>query len=81
MTGRLTTRRLEALRSLAKYPDGATAYVIANDLFGEPYGIVATRARGRLSLLKQDGLATNDAKSGVWRITPAGRRALKECSE
>lgn len=73
---KLTKKRAAALSALYKYPDGATAYDIASFLFGERYGIAASRARGRLMSLKRDGLATNGRRTGVWHITEAGRQAL-----
>lgn len=51
-----------------------TVYDLAGSLFNERYGITASRAGGRLQLLKRRGFAERVGR--VWRITPAGRRSL-----
>ena len=81
MAEKLTKARRDTLAALATRKDGATAYDIAEIMFGERYGIIAARARGRLYLLKRDGLAVNDRLSGLWFITPAGLQALTESKE
>lgn len=70
----LTEKQRETIKALHKSP--STIYSVALSLFGERYGIYASRAQGRLQTLKRLGLATNDG--GFWRLTRSGRAALSE---
>lgn len=74
---RLTEAQHETLTELSRYglSGWCNAYDMALYLFGEGYGIFASRARGRLMALKRLGLAENNS-SGGWRITDLGRRSI-----
>ena len=69
----LSEKMLAVLRLLAV--SQVTTYQVSSSLFGEAYGIYASRARSRLHVLKRAGLASN--LHGRWSITDKGRAALK----
>lgn len=68
----ISKKMRDALVCLGQGPQ--TVYEIAGSLFNEKYGLMASRAGGRLQCLKRMGLAANDGR--VWRVTDAGRAAL-----
>ena len=78
---KLTRKQTEMLALLGNCKKGANAYDLAGRLFGERYGIFASRTRGRLRVLQRLGFAKSALGSGIWHITPSGRSALGEQPE